>query len=146
MTFKKRRPPKGPGQPRDLLAIWRVTLFIIVPFSTFRKKFGEQVDPAHTFSHRNFCPAPNCPQSIQDSERTQKVRLIHQKMVDDGGIIISRSKNQLLGTVFGWRPSRKSSRKSQRSCLGGEATRPRVVGFAMNHLVLLQAILALSQL
>ena len=54
MTFKKRRPPKGPGKPRDLLAgdsFYHRSLF--VHFSTFRKKFGEQVDPAHTFSHHS---------------------------------------------------------------------------------------------
>ena len=60
-VFKKRDArQKDPASPGTL---WRVTLFIIsclfVHFSTFRdfstfcKKFGEQVDPAHTFSNHS---------------------------------------------------------------------------------------------
>ena len=51
MTFKKRRPPKGPG--RDLLAgdsFYHRNFSTFRDFATFRKMCGEQVDPANTFN------------------------------------------------------------------------------------------------
>ena len=52
---KKRCPPKGPGKPRDLLVgdsfYHRCLYATFCEFSTFRNKFGEQGDSAHTFSN-----------------------------------------------------------------------------------------------